>query len=676
MPVRARPRPLASSRVAGRICCARSCCSAARTTLYRLVRGHRRRPGRATRSTTRATIDPHRAATLGLFVEPERPALGAGARALADFASWMYVNSHFAITTVTLAFLYLRRNERFYFVRNMFMVAMGIALVLLRRSSRPRRRGCCPSSGSRLGRGLHRRRRRDTAPTLLFNPFAAVPVDARRVRADARRADGRDRRAAAGPRRCGALYPPLVTFVVIATANHWWFDALPRRRRRRASPRPPPGRVRPRAARRVGMGRRRPRADRARLTFPRDVHTARRAPPARPPRTAREYQTLMRNRLIESRLTPNAISLTGFALCVVAAVLVWQELLLPRRHRVHRRLGLRHARRPLLAHVGQGHAVRRVPGLDARPHRGGHRARPPSRVLLRPGRRPRGRRRRVAVLASLMVSYTRARAEALGVECKVGIADRAVRVVILSAGLVFAGLRRSICWRRRSMCWPGCPSSPSSSASGTCAGADARAVADCNEPRAGVRSARIRTPESKNLTADTSARPVARNGTRPLPGGQGPRRDHRRGQLRHAFVQGVHYYKDADPSERGPRPHARRPRRLPRPRHRVLGRVRHRRRQGRQGPLRGDLRRPEQHDQVRRGKTAEPRRARPARHDPRRPRQVPQGEDHQGRGLDRRHRADPQGHARPTSSSPTCRSAPSRRPSGTSSRSSRPAARS
>ena len=33
---------------------------------------------------------------------------------------------------------------------------------------------------------------------------------------------------------------------------------------------------------------------------------------------------LYRNRLIESRLTPNAISLTGFALNVVAAVLVWQ----------------------------------------------------------------------------------------------------------------------------------------------------------------------------------------------------------------------------------------------------------------------------------------------------------------------------------------------------------------
>jgi CDP-diacylglycerol--glycerol-3-phosphate 3-phosphatidyltransferase len=44
----------------------------------------------------------------------------------------------------------------------------------------------------------------------------------------------------------------------------------------------------------------------------------------------------------------------------------------------------------------------------------------------------------ISVLGSLLVSYTRARAEALGVECKVGVANRAVRVVILSIGLVFA----------------------------------------------------------------------------------------------------------------------------------------------------------------------------------------------------------------------------------------------
>jgi CDP-diacylglycerol---glycerol-3-phosphate 3-phosphatidyltransferase len=44
----------------------------------------------------------------------------------------------------------------------------------------------------------------------------------------------------------------------------------------------------------------------------------------------------------------------------------------------------------------------------------------------------------LTVVGSYMVSYTRARAEALGVECKVGVASRAVRVVILSAGLLFA----------------------------------------------------------------------------------------------------------------------------------------------------------------------------------------------------------------------------------------------
>src|SRR3712207_1543842 len=44
---------------------------------------------------------------------------------------------------------------------------------------------------------------------------------------------------------------------------------------------------------------------------------------ARP--TARDYQALARNRLIESRLTPNAISLTGLVLCVAAAVLIFED---------------------------------------------------------------------------------------------------------------------------------------------------------------------------------------------------------------------------------------------------------------------------------------------------------------------------------------------------------------
>jgi CDP-diacylglycerol--glycerol-3-phosphate 3-phosphatidyltransferase len=45
----------------------------------------------------------------------------------------------------------------------------------------------------------------------------------------------------------------------------------------------------------------------------------------------------------------------------------------------------------------------------------------------------------LAAVSSLLVSYTRARAEGLGLDGKAGIGGRAVRVVILSIGLVFGG---------------------------------------------------------------------------------------------------------------------------------------------------------------------------------------------------------------------------------------------
>ena len=146
----------------------------------------------------------------------------------------------------------------------------------------------------------------------------------------------------------------------------------------------------------------------------------------------------MRNRLIESRLTPNAISLTGFALCVVAAILVWQDQwvlggLAFILGSVCDTLDGRYSRMSgkgtpfgafldsTLDRVEEGIVLTAV-AVDFSED-GNHVA--VAAVVL-------------AVLASLMVSYTRARAEALGVECKVGIADRPVRVVILSAGLVFA----------------------------------------------------------------------------------------------------------------------------------------------------------------------------------------------------------------------------------------------
>jgi CDP-diacylglycerol---glycerol-3-phosphate 3-phosphatidyltransferase len=144
------------------------------------------------------------------------------------------------------------------------------------------------------------------------------------------------------------------------------------------------------------------------------------------------------NRLIESRLTPNKISMTGLVLNVAAAVLVTQELW-------------------VLA--GVAFIVGSVMDtLDGRFARSSGKGTPfgafldstldrveEGIVLAAIGAyfATQGDSLAVAatvavVLFSLMVSYTRARAEALGVECKVGIATRPVRVVILSIGLVFA----------------------------------------------------------------------------------------------------------------------------------------------------------------------------------------------------------------------------------------------
>ncbi len=162
----------------------------------------------------------------------------------------------------------------------------------------------------------------------------------------------------------------------------------------------------------------------------------------------RDYQTVMRNRLIESRLTPNAISLTGFVLCVVSAVLILQgwwiaggiafivgsvcDTLDGRYSRMSGKgppFGAfldstldRMEEGIVLAAV----AVQFASDDDLTFIFGGDVAVGVTAL---------------AILASLMVSYTRARAEALGVECKVGIADRAVRVVVLSVGLVFGFLQ-------------------------------------------------------------------------------------------------------------------------------------------------------------------------------------------------------------------------------------------
>lgn len=48
----------------------------------------------------------------------------------------------------------------------------------------------------------------------------------------------------------------------------------------------------------------------------------------------------------------------------------------------------------------------------------------------------------LAFLGSAMVSYTRARAEGLGIECKIGIMQRAERLVLLSLGSIIGSLAK------------------------------------------------------------------------------------------------------------------------------------------------------------------------------------------------------------------------------------------
>ena len=154
--------------------------------------------------------------------------------------------------------------------------------------------------------------------------------------------------------------------------------------------------------------------------------------------TAREYQALARNRLIESRLTPNAISLTGLVLCLVAAALVFADyyflggiaFILGS---VCDTLDGRYSR---MSGKGTSFGAFLDSTLDRMEE--GIVLTAVAYQFSEAGNDAAVAAVVIAVLASLMVSYTRARAEALGVECKVGIADRAVRVVILSAGLVLA----------------------------------------------------------------------------------------------------------------------------------------------------------------------------------------------------------------------------------------------
>ena len=189
--------------------------------LYRIVRGIVDGQAALAFENARNLVDAERA--LGLFFEPGLQAWAESTNWIVTASSWMYVNSHFVITTTFLIWLYIARNHAFYFVRNMFMVAMGLALVgyMAYPTAPPRflpEWGFSDSVANFVGENA------EQSANVLYNPFAAVPsmhvafalmIAVPAIMLVKRRA----------VKLLWAIYPLVVTFVVMVTANHFWLDA-------------------------------------------------------------------------------------------------------------------------------------------------------------------------------------------------------------------------------------------------------------------------------------------------------------------------------------------------------------------------------------------------------------------------------------------------------------------
>lgn len=191
---------------------------------YRLVRGGADNAAGATIAFDNARTLIGLEQSLGLFVESAVQAWSQGTGFLEDVASWVYINAQTSVTVGSLAFLYLFHNRSFYFVRNMFMVAMGLALLgyTLYPTAPPRffpEWGFEDSVSSFLGVTS------ESNINALFNPYAAVPsmhvAFALMIAVPLVRLVG-NRYA----RIFWIVYPALVVFVIVATGNHFIVDAV------------------------------------------------------------------------------------------------------------------------------------------------------------------------------------------------------------------------------------------------------------------------------------------------------------------------------------------------------------------------------------------------------------------------------------------------------------------
>src|SRR3954463_6983835 len=190
--------------------------------LYRLLRGVGDGQVAVSFAHARDVVDFERG--VGAFFEPglQRLALDHF-HWLVDVANVCYVNMHLFGTTTFLIWLYFARNEAFYFVRNMFIVAMGVAPIgyVIFPTAPPRflpEWGFTDTVTNMVGSEPA------NAANVLYNPYAAVPSmhvafalmvglsGAKLVKYRALKIGF-------------YVYPFWVTLVTVLTANHFWIDA-------------------------------------------------------------------------------------------------------------------------------------------------------------------------------------------------------------------------------------------------------------------------------------------------------------------------------------------------------------------------------------------------------------------------------------------------------------------
>jgi hypothetical protein len=138
-------------------------------------------------------------------------------------ANWTYFNCQFTITYALLLFIYFRRNHAFYFIRNALLATSFAALLgyILLPTAPPRMLG-----GLGFIDTLNQTSVNHNSGVIAWfaNPYAAMP-SLHTAYAVIIGCAGILVFSHALLKVIWALYPGLVVFSIIATANHWFLDA-------------------------------------------------------------------------------------------------------------------------------------------------------------------------------------------------------------------------------------------------------------------------------------------------------------------------------------------------------------------------------------------------------------------------------------------------------------------